>query len=299
MASRNLLSLAVVAVFAWLATAAVSNSQDVAATGTAPALWEIRDTDTTLYLFGTIHLLKRGADWRTPRLDQALGSADEVWLEAEDPDSAALQPLIMELGVDAANPLSGKLTVQEKAQLRAATAAIGMPPNGLDPMRPWLAALTLAVVPIVQAGYDPALGVDKAVRAAATEAGTPVRTFETAEQQMGLLADLSEELQMQLLRSTLEDLEEGPSMVERLAAAWASGDSAAIEALMLAELRTDAEPLYQALIAGRNAAWAEILNDRLKDPGIAFVAVGAGHLVGPDSVQTMLAGDSVTVTRLQ
>lgn len=299
MASKTFLNLAFVAVFAWLFTPAISNAQEISVARTAPALWEVRDTDTILYLFGTVHILKPGANWRTPVIDQALDSAAEVWLEADDPDPAALQPLIMELGVDAANPLPRKLTEDEKAQLLAATTSIGMPPNALDPMRPWLAALTLAVVPIVQAGYDPALGVDKAVRTAAAEAGTPVRTFETAQQQMRFFADMPEELQMQLLRNAFEDLEEGPAMVDRLAAAWASGDVAAIEEIMLAGLRAEAEELYRILIVGRNAAWAETLNDRLEEPGIAFVAVGAGHLVGPDSLQSMLEGEGVTITRVQ
>lgn len=269
------------------------------AKASAPALWVVRDADTTIYLFGTLHLLRPETVWRTPALDDALAATGELWIEAEEPSPAALQALIAELGVDLAHPLSGRLTEEERARLSAIATGLGMPANGLDPMRPWLASLILSVVPAMKAGFDPAKGVDKAVQAVAVERGIPVRSLETAEQQVRYLAGLPDEVQMRMLREGMEDIAAGPAIVERMATAWATGDLREMEAILVDELKTDSADLYQALVVDRNRRWAEQIERRLDDPGVSFVAVGAGHLVGPDRLQSLLDGDGVSIARLQ
>lgn len=269
------------------------------AKASAPALWVVRDADTTIYLFGTLHLLRPETVWRTPVLDDALAATGELWIEAEEPSPAALQALIVELGVDLAHPLSSRLTDEEQTRLSAIATDLGMPANGLDPMRPWLASLVLSVVPAMKAGFDPAKGVDKAVRAVAVERGIPVRTLETAEQQVRYFAALPDEVQMRMLREGMEDIAAGPAIVERIATAWATGDLGVIEAIFVDELKTDSASLYQALIVDRNRRWAEQIEHRLDSPGVSFVAVGAGHLVGPDRLQSLLAGEGVSIIRLQ
>lgn len=265
----------------------------------APALWVVRDVDTTVYLFGTIHLLRPETNWRTPALDEALAATGELWLEAEEPSPATMQALIAELGIGLAHPLSSRLTAEEQARLSSIATSLGMPANGLDPMRPWLASLVLSVVPAMKAGFDPAKGVDKAVRAIAVERGIPVRTLESAEQQIRYLASFSDEVQMRMLREGLADIEEGPATVERIAAAWASGDTTVIESILIDELKAESADLYQVLLVTRNQNWAEQIDRRLDAPGVSFMAVGAAHLVGPDSIQSLLEGGGVEVVRLQ
>ena len=265
----------------------------------APALWVVRDADTTIYLFGTIHLLRPETAWRTPALDDAIAATGELWLEAEEPSPAMMQTLFAELGIDRAHPLSSRLTVEERARLSSIATDLGMPANGLDPMRPWLASLVLSVVPAMKAGFDPANGVDKAVRTIAIERQIPVRSLETAEQQIRYFAGLPDEIQMRMLRDGMEDIAAGPAIVERIATAWATGDLGVIEAILVDELKTDSPGLYQALIVDRNRRWAEQIGHRLDAPGVSFVAVGSGHLVGPDRLQSLLAGEGVTIVRLQ
>src|SRR4029077_13005189 len=96
------------------------------------------------------------------------------------------------------------------------------------PMRRWLAALTLATLPIVKAGYDPAKGVDNVLKAKALATGKPVHGLETAEQQMHFFADFPQARQVEMLREVLDEVAGGPVQIEELLAAWAAGDLATI-----------------------------------------------------------------------
>jgi uncharacterized protein YbaP (TraB family) len=266
-----------------------------------PALWVLRDADSTVYLFGTVHLLKRETAWRSQKVDRALAESQEVWFElAEAGDEAAsakvAAELLPRLGVDTARPLSSKLTEADRARLAAAAAGLGLPVAQLEPMRPWLAALTLALIPITKAGYDPNNGVDKLIATAARAQNKPVRGLETMEQQFRFFADLPPEVEMQVLREAIDDVERGPQVLDQLSAAWAAGDEKAFERLFVDELR-DSPELYRVLIDQRNEAWAETIKQRMDGSGVSFVAVGAGHLTGPDSVQAKLARRGIRAER--
>lgn len=266
-----------------------------------PALWVVRDADSTIYLFGTVHLLKSATAWRTPKVDAALAESQEVWFElAETGDEAASTKVATELmptlGLDMAQPLSSKLNEADRKRLADAAGSVGLPVAQLEPMRPWLAALTLTVVPILKAGYDPKLGVDSLLATAARAQNKPVRGLETMEQQFRFFADLPQALQVQMLREVLDDVERGPQMLDQLSAAWAAGDGEAFERLFVDELR-DSPELYKVLIVDRNEAWAQAIAERMKGSGVSFVAVGAGHLAGPDSVQAKLAGRGIRAER--
>src|SRR6478736_1553611 len=128
----------------------------------APALWAIKDKDSTIYLFGTVHVLRPTTQWRSPKITKAFQDADDVVMEIEQPENpATTQALMMKYGVDRAAPLSGKLKPESYAKLQAAAQGMGFPPQALEVMRPWLAALTVSLTPLLQAGYDPESGVEK------------------------------------------------------------------------------------------------------------------------------------------
>ena len=263
-----------------------------------PALWVIRDEDSTLYLLGTVHVLKPDTVWRTPAIDAALAEAGELWIEVETDDADALRPLVARHGLDRDNPLSGKLDAGQKARLDAAAAAMGSSGAALEPLRPWLAALQLSMGPLTRAGYDPASGVESKLKAAAREAGKPIRTLETLEQQIGFFADLPPAVELAFLLSTLDEMDEGPAMLDALVAAWSAGDVEALDAMMVAELAADYPALHEALLVRRNRTWAGQIQTLLDGQGVSVIAVGAAHLVGDDSVQVQLAALGVTVQRL-
>lgn len=270
-----------------------------AAPAQGPALWVVSDEDSTIYLFGTIHLLRPETQWRTPSLDAALAEASTLWLELADVgDQAAAMPLIQQYGLNLQGPpLSSLLTDEENAQLAAAAAALGVSPQDMDVTQPWLAGLQVSLAAIAKAGYDPASGVDMRLKASADEAGTPVRGLETMEQQFRFFHDLPQEIQLQFLRQSLATWEEADTLVDQMVDLWAAGDVKGFETLIVEDMKREWGMLYDVLLTQRNADWADQIQTMLEGSGATFIAVGAAHLAGDDSVQSMLQDRGVTVTR--
>ena len=256
-----------------------------------PALWVARDADTTIYLFGTVHLLPADTNWHYPALDKALGDSQTLYIELTDDDQASVAPLVLRYGLDPTHPLSGKLEPAELTKLDAAAIQAGVPGGAqtLNMMRPWLAGLTLAAAPLLKAGIDPQHGVDKQLKAYMLAAGKQVLGLETAEQQIRFLADMPEATQLAFLRSTLKHIDKGPAELTELIDAWKAGDVEKIARIEDEDMRQQSPELYQRLLVQRNEAWAARIGDMLRHQhGTIFVAVGAAHLAGPDSVQVQL-----------
>lgn len=265
-----------------------------------PALWTAKSPTATIYLFGTVHVLPDGAQWRYPALDKALAASGKLYVEEDDDDPVTMQLLVLQYGMDLQHPLSGKLDAAARARLDAAAKAAGVAGGSatLDAMRPWLAALTISVAPIVKAGYDPKSGADKQLERAFRAAGKPVGAFETAEQQIKFFADLSPALQLDLLRNALDDYAEGPAQIGKLIGYWQSGNVAAIAENVNGGMRRHYPELYQVLLVDRNRAWAKRIKALLEGRGTIFVAVGAGHLAGPDSVLVQLRKLGIATERV-
>lgn len=265
-----------------------------------PALWVAKSPTATVYLFGTIHILRKGQDWETPEIAQALAASSELWLEvpnADDPQAA--QALMRQLGFDPANPLSAQLPPPDIAHLDTAAKAIGIAAGekSFDPMRPWLAALVLADTVLVHAGYDPESGVERVLQRDAVAAQKSVRGFETLDQQIHFFADLAPQLQIEVLEDALTDADAGSTKLDQMVDAWERGDQADITRLLVDDLRKPFPQLYRTLLVARNEAWADRISDMLQGNGVRFIAVGAGHLAGPDSVIAKLQQRGMRVDR--
>ena len=264
--------------------------------GEGPALWVVKDADSTLYLFGSVHVLRPTTGWASPRVEAAFDSASDIWFEISNPDDqAAIMPLIQQHGLSPETPLSSRLTPQENAELDAAAQAMGASAAQLQPMKPWLAALSLSVAPLVKAGYDPKSGVELVLKARAEAAGKPIHGFETIDKQIGILANLPEDVQMAFLRETLKDYENAVTLLDTMVEAWAKGDVGTLDRVMVEEMKEASPALYQALLVDRNTDWADQIQTLLEGSGTAFIAVGAGHLTGDESVQAILQQRGVTV----
>jgi hypothetical protein len=262
----------------------------------------VRDADSTIYLFGTVHLLRDTTKWRTPEIEAAVAESQELWVEiAEVGDpaaaAAAMQKLVPQYGLDPSRPLSSKLPPDDQARLKELGARFGLPAAALEPMRPWLAALTLTVVSVQKGGYSGDAGVDVLLSKAFKEAGKPIKAFETVEQQLRFFADFPPEVELQYLQTTLRDVDKGVAMLDALSAAWARGDMEEFDRIFAAEMRAQSPELYKVLLVDRNEAWAKAIQERLEGSGVSFVAVGAGHLSGPDSVQARLNARGIAATR--
>ncbi|MCW3848945.1 TraB/GumN family protein [Sphingomonas sp. LB-2] len=263
-----------------------------------PALWVVKDDDTTIYLFGTIHALKPGLSWFDEGVKQAFDKSDSLVLELVLPPDAELQALVGEIGFTPGQPpLSAQLPAGEAMKMQAALAAAGQPRDGLDAMEPWLAAVMLANLPSQQAGYEQKDGAEAVLTAAAKAAGKPVEGLETAREQFGYFDRLSPGAQRALLVETIDGLPKGAETLDQIVARWRAGDADGIAKLINEDL-ADSPELAEALLVNRNRHWADWIAGRMKTPGTVFVAVGAGHLAGGQSVLAELSRRGFSVTRV-
>lgn len=268
----------------------------------APALWRVADADTTIYLFGTIHLLPPGMEWRSAAIDKAFAEAGVVMFEADvEGDPAGQQALVDRLGrLQPPHKLSDFLDHEQAAQVIAAAGSVGVSPGTLASLRPWMAAVVLADAAIRGLGFSGEAGADTFLRRRAEEAGKEVRFLETVEAQLGALAGLSDETQVAYLMFTVADLDAAKESLTAGVEAWTTGDKAALERVLIDGDMARLPALREALLTRRNAAWASALNHILgAETGVFFVAVGAAHLVGEDSVQRRLEALGPITERVQ
>jgi uncharacterized protein len=266
-----------------------------------PALYVARDADSAIYLYGTIHLRRDGEPWGSPDVEAALARSEEIWTELEiSPEAEAqTQQLAMQSGIaPAGRPLSSWLTPDENQRLAATAQRFGLQAQQLEPLQPWFAALTLTVLPMMQAGYNPQAGVDRAIDAFGDANGKRMRAFETPQQQIGFFANLSPELQRQMLVEAIDEADRGAEMLDQMSAAWERGDVSALETLLNEQMRDEYPEVYAVLITQRNQAWVATLVQELGGSGVDFVGVGAAHLVGPDGLVAQLRARGVTVERV-
>jgi uncharacterized protein YbaP (TraB family) len=263
-----------------------------------PAIWVVKGPHATVYLFGTIHALDKNHPWHSAKVSAAIQQSQSLWLEVPNVDDAAsMQPLIMQLGLDMAHPLSSKLTPDQMTKLNK--AATGLPGGSgmLEMMKPWLAGMMLSLAPVMQAGYDPNTGVELELKPEFAKANKPVKGFETMEQQIHYFADMSDKAQLDFLVSELDDADSAVDKFKELVAAWYSGDVGKLDALNNADFRDKYPDLFQLLVVKRNQSFVTQIQDLLKGDSVTFVAVGAGHLVGKDGVPAMLEKQGFKVTR--
>lgn len=265
-----------------------------------PALWVVQDADTTLYLFGTIHFMRPDVDWRTASVAVALEASDALILEVADPDDqAAVAPLIQQYGMSPDRPLSSLLSPEDLVRLDTAARTLGASASQMDPLRPWLAGVMLSSALPARGGFEASSGVDVQLRADAARGAKPIRGLETPAEQVRMLSGFSEEGQVAFLRNTLDTFGEAPVELGQLAEAWARGDVEDIDAITLAPMRARAPIVYETTIVARNRRWAEQIATMLDAPGTTFVAVGALHLAGDDSVQVLLKQAGIEAKRVQ
>jgi uncharacterized protein YbaP (TraB family) len=292
----------------WVTGAAqtpATKAPETVKTDAVPAMWSVKGVHGTVYLFGSVHVMKPDVVWETAKVKEALKSSGVLYLEIADidPESVkALQPMVMQMGVDMEHPLSTKISKEDVAAMDTAVKGMGLPgESALEPMKPWLAYLTLSILPAMSSGYAADSGIDQKMLAEAKSEGKPVKGFETAEEQMHFIADFPEAQQVVLLHETLLELPKSKEQMDEMVADWTHGDVDKIAALENGEMKTKHPDLYQKLLVDRNAHFADVLAGLLKDPGTGtvFVTIGAAHLAGPDSVQKMLEKKGFTAVRIE
>lgn len=261
-----------------------------------PALWKVADADTTIWLFGTVHVLAAGQDWYGGPVAAALEGADEVVTEALDPSGiAAQQAMLARSMLPKGETLRASLAAPDARDYEALLAAQGLKPDAFDRFKPWFAAVTLTTLPLVRRGISPADGVEATI--AAKAAAKPRLGLETVDEQLALLDGLPLAVQLAWLMQIVHDFDRIESESDALFTAWGKGD---VEALAsLASEAGDDPILVETLLLKRNRTWAGWIRERLARPGTVFIGVGAAHLAGKGSVQDDLLATGVMVERVQ
>ena len=263
-----------------------------------PALWVIKDEDTTIYLFGTVHILKPGLTWFDEAVKEAFDASDELVVEMVDPDPAKMMKIVNDLAIDKSGvSLRDKLNEEDRASYEAALASLDVPVAAFDPLDPWFASVSLSLIPLVQNGYDAGSGVEKDLTALAKLREMTINGLETPEQQLGFFDNLPQDVQIRFLNFTVDSLGETAKAMEMMVAHWALGNIDQLAEMMNAGLED--KVLYDTLLVKRNANWAEWVEQRMDKPGVVFMAVGAGHLAGESSLQELLAKKGLASQRIE
>ncbi len=287
------------ALLAQTASPAIAEAQaEPAAAPARPALWKVSDADTTIYLFGTIHLLPNGIEWYNGAVATAFEAADELVTEIPDLPQDQTMALSQRMGaLPQGQTLRGQMSADERARFESALQGLNIPAAAMDGFKPWLASVAITTVPLMQAGYNLENGVEAQLDKRNKALGRPRSGLETLEYQLGIFDTLSPEVQKAYLFETIDTLPGIQQEVSKMVSIWSQGDASALAALLNDTL---ADPtLYKALLTDRNRNWSAWIDDRLDRPGTVFIAVGAGHLGGKDSVQDFLGKAGIKVVRVQ
>ena len=269
----------------------------------APALWLLSDDDSRVYLFGAIHMLPPSVHWRNNAYLTAMQASQITITEADTTSPkaiATIQNAAREYGL---NPpgvtLTQRLGEERSAVLKEITDALGLPIASLEPMRPWLALVTLTNAMFQQAGYSPVAGIEAVVLEQAAAEGDQISHLETAAFQIETLAALDGAGMLASFDTTIDQFREFDAVTDTLVSAWRKGDIKGLEESIIAPLRDASPEAFELLFTQRNIAWVKTIEEMLSTDMNFFIAVGAGHLVGKDSVIDLLEAKGYQLKRIQ
>lgn len=263
-----------------------------------PPVWIVRDADSEVVLFGSIHVLPPGLAWRPKALDRALAEAQDLWFELPSGPAAEAEVarLAATLGIlPPGQSLFRLLPAEDAALLIKVARSHGVEPANLDRLEPWLAEVALAGAAYRKSGADTANGVEAQVSGSAPES-IRREAFETPAQQIRLFDEAPLPEQLASLRETLRELDTDPQAYDKLVRAWMAGDVRGLDEEALQPLRQASPSVFRRLVSDRNARWVDALDLRLKGRGKTVVVVGVGHLVGDEGLPARLRALGYSVT---
>ncbi|WP_310469138.1 TraB/GumN family protein [Sphingomonas sp.] len=240
-----------------------------------PAMWVVNDEDTIIYLFGTFHALDEKSEWFNDEVKTAFTQSQQLVLEALVPAAPAA-------------PVKGPLALRGRTP--GTLPAVAGSPTFLTTTKQVMAAGR-------SQGMRSDSGADAVLRRAAEAAGKPVGALETPEFQLGMMRRMPSAARPDTPVQAAVELRQMGTVLAFLQAAWKRGDVDSFNVL-LEDMRLKSPVSYKLLFRDRNERWAGWVADRLTQPGTVFVAVGAGHLSGPDSLQHKLADRNIRSARL-
>jgi uncharacterized protein YbaP (TraB family) len=258
-----------------------------------PALWKVADKDTTIYLFGTIHALPESKAWFSGPVARAFGGSQELVTEFVNMGNVS-EEIRARARLTPPSTLRSLMPPADRMRFEETLVSFGVPVEALDNYKPWYAAFVLTNMEAQKAGFDVQSGPETVLAAAAgnrQQAG-----LESVAQQVEIFDGLPQQQQLAFLNETVATISQASATLDAYYGKWMAGDADALGAMLNAEL--DDPVLHERLLTDRNVRWAQWIDRRLKQPGTVFVAVGAGHLAGSDSVQRQLRKRGIKVRRV-
>jgi uncharacterized protein len=263
------------------------------------SLWELHGKHNTVYLLGSIHVLRPSDYPLAPAVLQAYANSASLVMEIDlgELDSAQAQS---EMLTGAALP-EGKTLPDILGSRRYSRATglahdVGVELATFDQFAPWFAAEAISQLQLMELGFQPQSGVEMYFLERARSDGKSIAGLETVHDQIALFEALSMDTQADYLVSSLEQARELPKEVDDMVHAWKRGDTAWFETQLIAELGRD-PALYQSVLAARNRKWIPKIEALLNEDKNYLVIVGTGHLVGRNSVIDLLKKDGVGATQ--
>lgn len=265
------------------------------------SMWQLNGDTNRIYLLGSVHLL-REQDYPIPStIYTAYQDADILIMELDmdDLDPVATQSLVNDLGlIKDGGTLEDVMGADLYGQAEKIAAEINIPLAMLAASEPWLAAITIEQLMLTRVGFDPNYGIEMHLMSRASSDNKEIVGLEEIAQQLGFLDSLSMDAQRSLLMQSLSEATEIEPMMDGLINAWRHGDTGFLELRMLADMQKFPE-LYDALVVTRNRNWTKQIEELLDDTQNYLIVVGALHLVGEDSVPSMLRTRGSDVTQMQ
>jgi len=261
-------------------------------------LWEVRSDKGTLYLLGSVHLLKEEHYPLDSRITDAYAGSDVIVFETDIGvlNSTEVQSMLLARALYA----DGRTLVSELPEdlyrgVGSILEQMGLTSEAFDTFRPWFVGVTISTLSMMQSGYNPDLGIDQYFYRLAAEEGKPILGLETAEFQIEILASMSDEDQIDFLRQTLDEFETVPDMMEEIVQAWRRGNVKKIDRLN--ESLDEYPSLYDRLLVERNGNWLNRMEEMLNSDETHLVVVGAAHMPGPDGILAGLKERGYRVTQ--
>jgi uncharacterized protein YbaP (TraB family) len=280
------------------ANASAQAAAQAAAEAPHPALWRVADEDTVIYLFGTVHALPRDVDWYRGLVAVALESSLELVSELGEPQASEFQAAVTRHALlPGGKTLRDQLSEAERKRYEAALRKLGMSPASLDPMKPWFAGITITMTALQKEGIGGRQGVETFIMERSRKLGQKQVALETMDYQFAQFDSLADDAEVRYLMEVIDNLDELTPSLMKIIAAWQAGQADELARIINEEQSDPA--LVDVLLYPRNKAWADWIRARMDKPGIAFIAVGAGHLAGQGSVQDELASRGLTSSRVQ
>jgi uncharacterized protein YbaP (TraB family) len=263
------------------------------------SLWELHGKHNTVFLLGSIHVLRPGDYPLSPAVMQAYASSKALLMEINlaDTDMEQLQAeMLTSAMLPEGKSLQEVLGPKRYARAESLARDVGVELATFDGFAPWFAAEAISQLQLLKLGFEPTSGVEMYFLERARSDGKSIAGLETAHDQIALFEGLSMEMQAEYLMSSLEQARELPKEVDDMVHAWQRGDTVWFDDQLQSELGKD-PVLYQSVLTARNRKWIPKIEALLNDDKNYLVIVGTGHLVGRNSVIELLKKDGVGATQ--